>query len=400
MSFAAGFYGRVADNMADKKAFIRNRVEEDRTYLRQQGLQRQAAVAEQRGRYQMATEQLLRIQGVDRNTVLAALEADPDGVLDLAGRDYTNGSEINTVLEIYKDSDPTSTNLTDILNSVMPAVSALPADSDPTTVRRTGIAAWLGLDTETELNQQVYSAQVVGGMTGDQILASMNVPVRAQGSGSRGMNYEAVEDPLTSGEKTYAFSEITPEYDTLLEEKIAATKAAFGEREGTPTTKEFRDHQAEVERLEALKKGSDSSRMPGLLQEFGATDNAMAYWNDPLFGGRLFGPTMARFFETTSDEDDLNATAGSATAPEITTTEIPEVTPILEVEDAEEAEVKVNEFFEDPINEGTNEVVVVVDGRRLTLTRPEEPYDGPEAGSIMIGGKKITVDSLAGNGNE
>ena len=148
MSFAAGFYGRVADNMADKKQFIRNRVEEDRTYLRQQGLQRQAAVAEQKGRYQMATEQLLRIQGVDRNTVLAALEADPDGIVDLAGRDYTNGATINTVLEIYKDTDPASTNLTDILNSVMPAVSALPADADPTTVRRAGLAGWLGLDTE------------------------------------------------------------------------------------------------------------------------------------------------------------------------------------------------------------------------------------------------------------
>ena len=380
MSFAAGFYGRVADNMADKKQFIRNRVEEDRTYLRQQGLQRQAAVAEQKGRYQMATEQLLRIQGVDRNTVLAALEADPDGIVDLAGRDYTNGATINTVLEIYKDTDPTSTNLTDILNSVMPAVSALPADADPTTVRRKGLAAWLGLDTETELNEQVYSAQIVGGMTGDQILASMNVPVRGRGTGSRGMNYEAVEDPLTAAQKQSYFNDIVPEYDTLLEEKI---KTVQQDRTLSPE-----DKMKEVERLRALGVGPVDTRLTKLLEEFGPTENSQAFFDAK--GTNLFGPGMARFFSATETDNPENTQDPNA----ITTTELPEAgtaeLPKIEVTNEEEAIQKGNAFWLDPANDGVNEMVLVIDGEDVPITRPFTDGDYATEGTRMI-----TVDGKA-----
>ena len=379
MSFAAGFYGRVADNMADKKQFIRNRVEEDRTYLRQQGLQRQAAVAEQKGRYQMATEQLLRIQGVDRNTVLAALEADPDGIVDLAGRDYTNGATINTVLEIYKDTDPTSTNLTDILNSVMPAVSALPADADPTTVRRAGLAGWLGLDTETELNEQVYSAQIVGGMTGDQILASMNVPVRGRGTGARGMNYEAVEDPLTSAQKQSYFNDIVPEYDTLLEEKIKTVQQ--------DTTLSPEDKMKEVERLRALGIGPVDTRLTKLLEEFGPTENSQAFFDAK--GTNLFGPGMARFFSATETDNPENTQDPNA----ITTTELPEAPKegVVTVRSESEIQEAVERFVEE--NPTATEVTVSgPDGERVIPLEPKETEevepttDRPGGGSGSLAG--------------
>ena len=384
MSFASGFYGRVADNMQDKKQFIRQRVEEDRLYLRQQGLQRQAAVTEQRGRYQQATEQLMRIQGVDKDRVLAALEADPDGILDLAGRDFTSGSQINTVLEIYGDTEA-SGSLTDILGKVMPAFSTLPADADPTTVRRAGLAGWLGLDTETELNDQVYQAQIVGGMTGDQILASMNVPVTGQGTGSRGMNYEAVEE-LTSAQRQGHFVDIVPEYDAMLEAEIARVQQS----DLSPDEK-----MKQVEDLRALGTGPVDARLQKLLERFGPTENATAFYE--RYGQSLFGPGMARFFSNTPEDNPEN------TQEVITTTELPPAgtaeLPKLEAEDVQDAEQKATEFFADPINDGVEELAMVVGGQEVLLTRPPETADrGPEGG-ILIGGKEITINSLAGDGN-
>jgi len=358
MSFASGFYGRVADNMQDKKQFIRQRVEEDRLYLRQQGLQRQAAVTEQKTRYQQATEQLMRIRGVDKDRVLAALEADPDGILDLANRDYTTGSEINTVLEIYGDTEA-SGSLTDILGKVMPAFSALPADADPTTVKRTGIAAWLGLDTETELNEQVYSAQIVGGMTGDQILASMNIPVTAQGTGSRGMNYEAVEE-LSEPQRQSHFNDMIPEYDAMLEAEITKIQEL-------PLSDEFTaaDKMEQIKELRDLGTGPVDTRLQKLLEKFGPTDNSNAFFD--RFGEGLFGPGMARFFSATQEDNPEDTQDPNV----ITTTELPaapvEVTSDEEALDAMQI-AKAN---------GETSITLIQDGVESTvdLTAIEETDD-------------------------
>ena len=384
MSFATGFANSVASGMRDKREFIRNRVEEDRLYLRQQGLQRQSAITEQKLRYQQATEQLLRIKGVDKNRVLAALEADPDGVLDLAGRDFTDGSQINTVLDIYEGTEA-SGSLADILGSVMPAFSSLPKDANPTTVKRAGIAAWLGLDTETELNEQVYQAQIVGGMTGDDILASMNIPVTVKGTGSRGMNYEAVEE-LTGPQRQAHFVDIVPEYDDMLAAKIAEVHQS-----DLPPDEKMK----EVEALRALGTGPVDTRLQKLLEKFGPTPNSTAFFE--RFGENLFGPGMARFFAVTDNPEDTQDPDA------ITTTELPEAgteePPKIETESVEDAEKKAEEFFNDPVNAGVTNLVVVINGQEIEVTRPPEVLErGPEGG-ILIGGKEITINSLAGNGN-
>ena len=378
MSFASGFYGRVADNMQDKKQFIRQRVEEDRLYLRQQGLQRQAAVTEQKTRYQQATEQLLRIQGVDRNRVLAALEADPDGVLDLAGRDLTNGSQINTVLDLYEGAEA-SGSLSEILGKVMPGFSALPADADPTTVRRTGLASWLGLDTETELNEQVYQSQIVGGMTGDQILASMNIPITARGTGTRGMNYEGVEDmDLTSAQRQAHFNDIVPEYDAMLEAEITRVQQS----DLGPDEK-----MKEVERLRALGTGPVDTRLQKLLEKFGETENSRAFYE--RFGEGLFGPGMARFFSVTDNPEETQDPKV------ITTTELPEAgtaeLPKLEADNDEDAASKANAFWADPANEGVDEIVTVIDGDEIPMSRPfgADAYEETRTRADMSSGKTV-----------
>ena len=376
MSFATGFANSVASGMRDKKEFIRNRVEEDRLYLRQQGLQRQSAITEQKLRYQQATEQLLRIKGVDKNRVLAALEADPDGVLDLAGRDFTDGSQINTVLDIYEGTEA-SGSLADILGSVMPAFSSLPKDANPTTVKRAGIAAWLGLDTETELNEQVYQAQIVGGMTGDDILASMNIPVTAKGTGPRGMNYEAVEE-LTGPQRQGHFGDIVPEYDAMLEDAIDLVQ-----RSDLPPDEKMK----EVEALRALGIGPVDTRLQKLLEKFGPTPNSTAFFE--RFGENLFGPGMARFFAVTDNPEDTVEPANLTTddLPEAGTEELPKI----EADDDEAAASKANAFWADPINDGVNEIVTVVDGEEIPMSRPfgADAYERTKIRSNRESGKVV-----------
>ena len=392
MSIAAGFFGGLADNIKDKREFIRSRVEEDRMYLRQQGLQRQAQVAEQKTRYQMATEQLLRVNGVDRNRVLAALEADPNGVLDLAGRDLTSAAEINTVLDLYEGTEASGT-LSDILGRVMPAFAELPKDADPTTVNRTGVAAWLGLDTQNELNEQVYGAQIVGGMTGDQILASMNIPVVATGTGARGMNYAAIDpaEKLSSAERTYFYDEIAQGYDEKLDAEIATLRA----QEAGASMEEKQQFMERIEKLEELKKGPVSTRLPLLMQEFGVDDNSRRYFE--LYGERLFDPTfgfnpnLMEQFTVTPEDNTNNAipTDNNNTPPP------PEVEEPFDVElesaaSDEDINAVVTNFFE--TNPESTEVKVKdADGNIVVIQRAvEEPRSrdnrgtgGPSLGEIF-----------------
>ena len=47
---AAGFFGKLNDNIDDQRSYVRARVDEDRKYLRGEGLKRQAAIQKQRAR--------------------------------------------------------------------------------------------------------------------------------------------------------------------------------------------------------------------------------------------------------------------------------------------------------------------------------------------------------------
>ena len=44
-SFSAGFFGAANRDITERKQYIRARVDEDRSYLREQGLKRQAGIA-------------------------------------------------------------------------------------------------------------------------------------------------------------------------------------------------------------------------------------------------------------------------------------------------------------------------------------------------------------------
>ena len=308
MSILGGFAQTMANNMGDKRQYIRARVEEDRTYLREQGLKRQGAIQQQRAAYQTAAQSLID-RGANEQAVLANLERNPQGVLDIYNRDITDSTQLNTIFEINDEYSSEGSTLEDIVNKILPVTSQLPAGTDRSTVKRAGIAAWLGLDTEAALNEQVYSAQIVGGMTGDQILASMNVPVNAQGNRSRSgasINYDAVDDePLTDRERRSYISAAWAEYAPLVD----GQRAILSEEILAIEDKESEEAQVikkKIDTLDNLSGMTDSEKLSALIPMMGVLPNTaeMYQMNPGVFNSDYFDITTREYFEAVDPEDD------------------------------------------------------------------------------------------------
>ena len=400
MSIAAGFFGTLAQGMDDKRQFIRNRIEEDRLYLREQGLQRMAQVNQQRQAYETAARDLIT-RGANERSVLAALESNPQGLMsmyrEVTDRGITNREVINSVFEIA-DGYNTDASLEEILQTVIPATASLPADTDPTETRRRSIAAWLGLDTEEELNQNVYSQQIVGGMTGDQILASMNIPVNARGTGQGvGFNFENLEEDevLTQRDATYWTKLSLEEYTPVLQERISTLQqelASLNELDGEMSEEEMarlREINEEMTMLESMSDMTDQQKLEVMLREFGVLPNTQRYFEmyptlfTPEFGFNVTTMEMFRPEEDTTEEAIPTDVTGDVT-PEVTTSTLPEVEPEvepegdesrlgtvdnpLEFETQEQAVEGLREFF--TMNPNVPEAVVLVDGQVAVVPNP------------------------------
>ena len=216
---AAGFFGQLNNDITDQKQYIRARVDEDRTYLREQGLKRQAGIQEQRGAYEQAARSLIR-RGADERTVLGTLEMDPQGLMmvysDTKGDNRITGNNLNDMMSIAADYR-SEASMEEILASILPTAQAMPNDTDPVTSRRRSIGSWLGLNVEDALDNQVYNRQIVGGMTGDQIMAGMNLPIQAQGSNEGGVTYNFTAavpaEPMRAADFNAHMQTVNADYD-------------------------------------------------------------------------------------------------------------------------------------------------------------------------------------------
>ena len=266
----------------------------------------------------------------------------------------------------------------------MPAVANLPEDADPTTRRRRGIAGWLGLDTEDALNENVYSAQIVGGMTGDQILASMNIPVRPRGVGDAGqLNYAAIDpdEKLNTTERNYWYSEvITQDYEPILEARIEELRKA----EAGASIEEKEEFMKEIDKLEELRTGDAQVRLPELIKLFGVTDLTRGYFE--TYGTRLFSPEFG-FNPLVMDKfkpvDDLEGTGGDA-IPDTDGVTTPEegvitVRTEAEIQPAVEEFVEANPTATEVTISGPDGVRVIPLGLEET---DEEGWPGPGSGSL------------------
>jgi hypothetical protein len=286
---AAGFFGQINANITDKKQYIRARVEEDRLYLREQGLKRQAGIQEQRGQYEQAARSLIT-RGADERRVLTTLEMDPAGLMEVFRRtdkdNNVTGANLNDMMSIAEDYRGEA-SMDEILNSILPTVQEMPNDIDPVSSRRRSVASWLGLDTEDALSNEVYNRQIVGGMTGDEIMAGMNLPIQAQGSNVGGVNFDfsslGSDNTISVGDANDYYERANGDYDVKgLSKELAASKIGA-------TPDELEIIEGKMRTLDALPL-SGPARLNGIFESglFPIGDNTRDLMSSNL-GPQLFG---------------------------------------------------------------------------------------------------------------
>jgi hypothetical protein len=338
---AAGFFGQVNADITEKRQYIRTRVEEDRKYLREQGLKRQAGIQDQRQQYEQAARSLVT-RGADERLVMTTLEMDPGGLMELYRRtdsdNSVTGNNLNDMMSIAGDYRSEST-MGGILDSILPTVQALPNDTSPVASRRSSLGSFLGLNLDDALSNQVYNEQIVGGMTGDQIMAGMNLPVQAEGSDIGGVTF----DFSSLGAATLSTSDINAHIRTMndeynLEAKIGSLKA---ERlDATGDGQLLIDNQ--IKDLEAVDSLSGVSRLNAIFAMPGITVGPTTRMLIGNHGESLFSntngfnnPTLGTLLgASSSDTSDaaINASGTPDVAADAVVTPEVEVTPPDEID--------------------------------------------------------------------
>jgi hypothetical protein len=321
---AAGFFGQVNANMTDKRQYIRARVDEDRLYLREQGLKRQAGIQEQRGQYEQAARSLTN-RGADERRVLNFLESNPSGLMELYRRtdndNNVTGANLNDAMVISEDYKSEAT-MDEVLNSILPTIQAMPNDTGPVESRRRSIASWLGLDVDEAMTNQVYNQQIVGGMTGDQIMSSMNLPIQAEGSNDTSATLNL--DFLRSSSNLSA-NDVSTHIRTINEElsidgEVARLNQLINPEAGLPrpTTEETTDYMADIAALEEADSRSGANRINALLAIPGVEPGATTRMLIGLHGENLFSntngfnnPSLSILLGTSSEDTSDAAVAAS-----------------------------------------------------------------------------------------
>jgi hypothetical protein len=288
MSILSGALSNFADHNRERAAFVRDRVEQDRLYLREQGLQRKAQVQEARAGYEGVARALIR-KGADEDRVLGMLQLDPDGMMQVyetTKNEDISGTALNDMFTIREEYDGEAT-MEEILNKILPTAIAMPNDADPLTSRKNSLAAFLGVDTEYELQRGVYDKEIIDGMTGDQILASMNLPVTAQGSSNSGVVYDFTRvSPLSKSDANALIATANTDYDAEWEaEQIAELQASLTEEGLTP--EDVSRINSKIDNLNALPSGG-----PGRLEaiiNMGYPPGTTMMQLASTYGNKLFG---------------------------------------------------------------------------------------------------------------
>jgi hypothetical protein len=369
---AAGFFGKLNDNIDDQRSYVRARVDEDRKYLRGEGLKRQAAIQKQRGTYEKVANDLIR-RGADKRTVLGTLEMDPQGLLAVADRVNSDRNittaGINSLFAVHDEYKGEAT-MEEILNKILPTIQKMPEGTDPVQAKKKSLGAFLGLDLEAELDNEVYGSHIVGGQTGDQIMTSMGLPVSASGTGG-GVEYNLERtSSMSYGQAKpmidLALSDYGPEWEATELKRLDAASAAEG-----ITTDELAAISEERAFIEAGKGMTPAKRMEHRASRYGLGPQAEELYNK--YGTTLFNvefgfpsslvDLMAGGISQEAEEPvEEKPTEPEATAP----------TP-MEVEEAAKSEAEAL-FKADPTKDSVD--VTLLTGETITIPRSEIAKEG------------------------
>jgi hypothetical protein len=285
MSFATGFFGTLARGMEDKRSFIRDRIEEERSYLREQGLQRQSQVSELRNNYRTAADMVIRRLGGGedaRSMVRTALEQDPEGLMQMA--QYAQDPDVSsaTLRSGFNISQEyTDKSMEEILGTIAPVTRDLGPDANPAEVENRSFAAMLGLDTESALRDEVYSSEIVGGMTGDDILAARGTPVRTRGTaGSEAGLYNfdvfGQGEQMDTRDAALVQGQVVLSYERKLDNERERLATLFDNEELSDAQRQdINEAMREIDQLKEIRDADDVEFLRRMSEMYGPTNTLL-----------------------------------------------------------------------------------------------------------------------------
>ena len=228
-AFAAGFFGAMSQSMQDNKAYVREATAKKRDYLMNEGMKRRAEVANARASL-LGSAESLRSLGLDESLIAAAVEQDPQEIVRLEKVLSENRAEIDSgkfdvskIISFVGDNKPSNLSLSEAVKKVIPEFVKLNGEEkDPVKQERNLFAAAFGLDTEDQIEANVYGSDLMGGYTGADILGSLSQPlVRKSADGTPvKFNYGQFAEAPTEAEMSRMADTIQERLRGLLDSAI------------------------------------------------------------------------------------------------------------------------------------------------------------------------------------
>lgn len=178
MSFAEGFFNTIADGIQDRRARMRDKMDEESKLLRAEGAKRMAAVQQSRDRLTSAFN-LLEGRNMDRNKIAAIAERDPGELIRLANEAAQNGltgSDLNTAVSIAEDYE-LDEPIDEFISRIAPAFSDV--EENPVARERNILKYMFGYNDNMD---EVYNKEYMPGVSGQDIMATRGQSVFTQGN--------------------------------------------------------------------------------------------------------------------------------------------------------------------------------------------------------------------------
>lgn len=180
--FWAGFGEELSSRIRDREEFTREKAEEQRRYLREQGLKRKSE-RDKLVQGITASAAFLQNSGLEEERVKMLVERDPMA-LDVLAEAIRSAAEegrtiapsvLNQAVQMLPDYVAPDQPLSEVINQRFAAFQRSAASTQPDKKNDSFLAAMLGYDTDTI--DSVYSEPMFGEYTGADVAAAIGSPL-------------------------------------------------------------------------------------------------------------------------------------------------------------------------------------------------------------------------------
>jgi hypothetical protein len=232
--FWAGFGEEISSRVRERQQFAREKAEEQRRYLREQGLKRKADT-EKLVQSITASASFLRNSGLDEERVMYLVDRDPMALETLAnavkeaaeeGRTFAS-STLNEAVRMMDDYVAPDKPLSQVIQERFTAFAKATPSDKPEQRNNSLLAAIMGYDTGTI--DKVYEEPLFGTYTGADVAASVGTPMfDVSTAGAARLDLSGIVKPstVTVSQISAAASDLKGMIKDIQDQTLAALRRA------------------------------------------------------------------------------------------------------------------------------------------------------------------------------